>query len=74
MPRALIVAPGIIDLDEHAQDDYGFKLLLRDGVTTPLEVEMGAYPVEDYYNQRAGKCEANRGASVSHLAVRSLSR
>lgn len=68
--KGLIVAPGFIDLHTHGQDAYGIKLGLRDGVTTPLELEMGAYPVEDYYDQRAGKYQANYGASVSHLAAR----
>jgi len=68
--NGLIVAPGFIDLHSHGQDDYGIKLGLRDGVTSPLELEMGVYPVEDYYNQRKGKAQANYGASVSHLAAR----
>jgi len=68
--KGLIVAPGFIDLHWHGQDEYGIKLALRDGVTSALELEMGAYPVEDYYNQRDGKYQANYGASVSHLAAR----
>jgi len=68
--KGLVVAPGFIDLHIHGQDEYGIKLLLRDGVTSALELEMGAYPVEDFYNQREGKYQANYGASVSHLAAR----
>jgi len=68
--KGLIVAPGFIDLHSHGQDPYGIKLSLRDGVTSPLELEMGAYPVEDFYAQREGKYQANYGASVSHLAAR----
>ena len=37
-----VVAPGFIDLHVHGQDPYAVKLMLRDGVTTPLEIEAGA--------------------------------
>jgi hypothetical protein len=65
-----VVAPGFIDLHSHGQDPYAIKLLLRDGVTSPLDIEFGAYPVEDYYNEREGKWQANFGVSVGHGWVR----
>ena len=65
-----VVAPGFIDLHAHGQDPYAIKLMLRDGVTTPLEIEAGAWPVEDYYNEREGKSQANYGASVGHVWAR----
>src|SRR5210317_2425380 len=65
-----VVAPGFIDLHAHGQDPYAIKLMLRDGVTTPLEIEAGAWPVEDYYNERKGKAQANYGASVGHVWAR----
>ena len=65
-----VVAPGFIDLHIHGQDPYAIKLLLRDGVTSPLEIEFGAYPVEDYYREREGKGRANFGTSVGHAWVR----
>jgi hypothetical protein len=61
-----VVAPGFIDLHIHGQDPYAIKLLLRDGVTSALEIEFGAYPVEDYYQEREGKWQANYGTSVGH--------
>src|SRR5688572_23106220 len=36
-----VVAPGFIDLHIHGQDPYAIKLLLRDGVTSALEIEFG---------------------------------
>jgi hypothetical protein len=66
----LVVAPGFIDLHVHGQDPYSIKIGLRDGVTSPLEIEAGAYPIEAYYKQREGKSQANYGASVSHPYVR----
>ena len=65
-----VVAPGFIDLHIHGQDPYAIKLLLRDGVTSPLEIEFGAYPVEDYYREREGKWQANFGTSVGHAWTR----
>ena len=41
-----VVAPGFVDLHVHGQDPYSIKILLRDGVTSPLEIELGAYSVD----------------------------
>jgi len=65
-----VVAPGFIDTHSHGQDPFAYKLYLRDGVTTPLELEVGAYPVEDFYDYWDGKAQANYGASVGHVLAR----
>lgn len=65
-----VVAPGFIDLHSHGQDPFSIKVSLRDGVTTPLELEVGAYPVDEYYDMREGSSQANYGVSVSHVAAR----
>ena len=39
-PRGHVVAPGFIDFHMHGQDPYSIKIALRDGVTTPLELEV----------------------------------
>lgn len=65
-----VVAPGFIDFHVHGQDDFSQKVILRDGVTSPLELELGAYPVEDFYAYREGKSQANYGVSVSHVGAR----
>lgn len=65
-----VVSPGFIDFHVHGQDPFSIKVGLRDGVTSPLELEAGAYPVEAYYAGRAGKSQANYGASVGHMVVR----
>jgi len=62
----LVVAPGFIEPHAHGQDTFAFKLYLRDGITTALELELGAYPVEDYYQYFEGKAQLNYGASVGH--------
>ena len=68
--KRLVVAPGFIDLHVHGQDPYSIKIKLRDGCTTPLEIEAGAYPVDAYYKDREGKSQANYGVSVSHTWAR----
>ena len=39
--RGLVVAPGFIDLHQHAQDAASGRLKAFDGVTTGLEMEIG---------------------------------
>ncbi len=66
-----VVAPGFIDMHHHnTAAPFGQKLALRDGVTTPLELEAGVYPVEDWYAQLEGKSQSNFGASVGTIPVR----
>ena len=65
-----VVAPGFIDLHVHGQDPYAVKLMLRDGVTTALEIEAGAWPVTNYYDERENKSQANYGVPVGHVWAR----
>src|SRR5215831_8042564 len=48
-----VVAPGFVDLHSHAQTVVGNWLQAFDGVTTALELEAGAGPVETAYAQTA---------------------
>ncbi|HEX7116049.1 MAG TPA: amidohydrolase family protein [Steroidobacter sp.] len=68
--KGLVVAPGFIDLHAHAQEPHGQGLQVRDGVTTALEQEAGAYPIAPFYAQREGRALINFGASVSHMGMR----
>jgi len=67
-----VVAPGFIDPHVHGIDLSGFtsKVMLRDGVTTQLELEVGVWPVDRYYEEREGKSQANFGATAGHLPIR----
>lgn len=66
-----VVAPGFIDMHHHnAGAPFGQKLALRDGVTTPMELEAGVYPVEDWYKTLEGKSRTNYSASVGTIPVR----
>jgi len=68
--RGLVVAPGFIDLHRHGIDSANYEFLLRDGVTTALELEVGTYPVAPWYAARQGKALVNFGVSVGHIAAR----
>jgi len=66
----LVVAPGFIDLHAHGQDPESSRYQARDGVTTALELEIGVYPVAEWYGAREGRALLNYGASVSHQGAR----
>jgi hypothetical protein len=34
---------------------FGQKLALRDGITSPMELEVGVYPVKEWYDSLEGK-------------------
>ena len=66
-----VVSPGFIDMHNHnAGFPFGQKLALRDGVTTPMELELGVYPVKDWYESLEGKSRTNYGASVGSIPIR----
>jgi dihydroorotase len=68
--KGLVVAPGFIDLHSHGQDDENYRYKARDGVTTALELEVGASPVAPWYASREGKSLINFGASAGHIPAR----
>ena len=66
-----VVSPGFIDMHSHNGGyPFGQKLALHDGVTTPMELELGVYPVKDWYNALEGKSRTNYGATVGSLPIR----
>ncbi|MBV9625547.1 MAG: amidohydrolase family protein [Acidobacteria bacterium] len=62
----LIVAPGFIDLHQHDHTPQGYRLKAMDGVTTALELEIGAPDVRKFLDQRNGTALINYGTSASH--------
>ncbi|WP_224490152.1 amidohydrolase family protein [Robertkochia flava] len=71
--EGLVVSPGFIDIHCHISDfPFGQKLSLRDGVTTPLDMEAGAYPVDAWYAKLDSKSQTNYGAAVSTASVREI--
>ena len=66
-----VVAPGFIDGHCHAANDaFAVKCGIRDGKTTQLDLEMGAWPVDRWYSRWEGRAQANYGATVAHFAIR----
>jgi N-acyl-D-aspartate/D-glutamate deacylase len=71
--RGLVVAPGFIDLHQHANvapDDYWLKV--QDGVTFAAELEVGTADVDAWYAARTGKSPIHFGVSVGHMPCRML--
>jgi cytosine/adenosine deaminase-related metal-dependent hydrolase len=68
--RGLVVSPGFIDLHQHGQDAENDAVKAADGVTTALELEVGADDVDAWYTARAKNALINFGASAGHIRVR----
>ena len=66
----LIVVPGFVDLHAHGQAADVYRLRATDGVTTALELEVGAADIDQWYRERDGGQSINYGVSVGHIAVR----
>jgi N-acyl-D-aspartate/D-glutamate deacylase len=65
-----VVSPGFIDIHAHGQTTSDMQIQARDGVTTVLDMEVGVYPVSDWYRSMEGKAPLNFGAAVGHITVR----
>ncbi|MBL7472214.1 amidohydrolase family protein [Robertkochia sediminum] len=67
-----VVAPGFIDGHQHCMEPYMYRLMLRDGRTTILDLEVGAYgpKLDEWYKRREGKAPLNYGVAVAHELVR----
>lgn len=66
----LVVAPGFIDLHQHAQDLASQRVKALDGVTTALELEIGAPDVAAFLKAKQGQSLIHFGTSASYLAAR----
>ena len=66
----LVVAPGFIDLHSHGQDEENYRFKAMDGVTTALELEVGAGDIDRWYAEREGKALINYGVSIGHIPTR----
>lgn len=66
----LVVSPGFIDLHAHGQTEEAYSLMVRDGVTSGFELEVGTGDVAAWYDEREGGQILNYGVSVGHIPVR----
>jgi N-acyl-D-aspartate/D-glutamate deacylase len=68
----LVVAPGFIDLHQHAQTIESQRVKALDGVTMALELEIGVPDVAEFLKAKEGHSLIHYGTSASHVAARSL--
>jgi cytosine/adenosine deaminase-related metal-dependent hydrolase len=70
----MIVTAGFIDAHFHWVRSMGYKLGLRDGVTTAMDLEFGSLGtlVNDWYDARNGVTQVNYGTASGHELARSL--
>lgn len=68
----LVVGPGFIDLHQHGQDLASQRVKAFDGVTTALEMEIGAPDVAQFLKSKEGHSLIHYGTTASHLAARAL--
>ena len=66
----LVVAPGFIDLHQHGQDMASQRVKALDGVTSALELEIGAPDVAQFLKSKEGHSLIHYGTSASHVAAR----
>src|SRR3984957_720517 len=66
----LVIAPGFIDLHQHGQDLASQRVKALDGVTTALELEIGAPDVAQFLKSKQGHSLIHYGTSASHVAAR----
>jgi dihydroorotase len=66
----LAVAPGFIDLHVHGQNPLSYDFMARDGVTTALDLELGAHGVKGFLRTREGESRIHYGVSAGHLPAR----
>jgi N-acyl-D-aspartate/D-glutamate deacylase len=65
-----VVAPGFIDLHEHGQQEESYRMMVRDGVTSALELEVGTGDIAKFYDDRKIGQLVNFGASIGHIPAR----
>jgi N-acyl-D-aspartate/D-glutamate deacylase len=68
--RGLVIAPGFIDLHQHAINPEDVVFKAQDGVTMVAELEVGAADVKAWYAAREGRMPIHFAVSVGHIPCR----
>jgi len=66
----LVVAPGFIDTHTHSSDKFSITMSMMDGVTSAMDLELGALNIAAWYEREAGQWPMNYGTAVSHEMAR----
>jgi hypothetical protein len=68
----LVVAPGFIDGHQHCVEPYAYRLMVRDGRTAIMDLEIGAFgdKLDEWYKRREGNSPINYGVAVAHEFAR----
>jgi N-acyl-D-amino-acid deacylase len=66
----LVVGPGFIDIHFHSLTPMGIKMGLRDGVTTGMDLELGALEIDAWYTEKKGQWQINYGTTIGQEFVR----
>jgi len=69
-----VVAPGFVDTHFHWQAPLGYKIGLRDGLTSSMDLEEGCAgtTIGAWYEERIGKTAVNFGCASSHELARAI--
>lgn len=65
-----VVAPGFIDLHFHALDGLSLKMAALDGVTSGMDLEIGAINVAEWYKAKEAAWPLNYGTGISQEGAR----
>ena len=67
-----VVAPGFIDTHDHSMDKFAAKMGVLDGLTSGMDLEIGALNVDKWYAEKKGKWPINYGVAVAQEFARYL--
>ena len=65
-----VVTAGFIDTHTHSSDKYSVQMSMMDGVTSGMDLELGALNIAAWYEREAGQWPMNYGQAVSHEMAR----
>jgi dihydroorotase len=68
----LVVAPGFIDLHQHAQTEAAYAVEATGGTTSAFELEDGTGDVDRWYEERAGRAAINYGVAIGEGHARMI--